>query len=163
MKAWALLAVATVAIVIVAVVVMRPDPADPEDQVRQTLAEAVDAAERRHVGDLMELVSESFKAEGMTRDTIKGVLFIQFRRGDWSRVFLVDTHIEIRGDAREARVRTGAILATGEKVDTLEDVVPTAAGSYRFDIMMAKEEDGVWRVTTAKWATTPLGGLLGGP
>jgi hypothetical protein len=27
---------------------------------------------------------------------------------------------------------------------------------------MAKEEDNVWRVTTAKWKRASLGGLLGG-
>ena len=155
MRTYVILILATAAIALVLFFVMRRGPEDPEEQVRRTLEEAVKEVEARDLGALMDHVSERFKARSMDKRSLKGFMFMQLRRGDWRRVFLVDTQIEIGASQQTAQVETGAVLATGENIERLEDVVPTDAGSYRFDIQMELEEDD-WRVVTVEYERTVL-------
>ena len=152
-----------VVVVVAAVIVVRGEPEDPETQIRWTLAQAAKAAQERDLGDLMDLVSEKFEGKGMDRRTLKQYVFVQLQRGAWRRVFFVNTVVEVQPAGTSARVKTGAILASGENVKTVDDVAGTDAGSYRFDLTMELEEGDTWRVTTAQYEPTPLQGLIDVP
>ena len=158
-----LILVGLVVLVAAATIVLRGEPETAETQIRKTLARAARAAQERDLGALMDLVSEEFKGKGMDRRTLKQFVFVQLHRGTWRRVFFVNTSIDVQPDGKSARVETGAILTSGEKVETIEDVAGTDAGSYRFDIIMELEEGDTWRVTTAEYESTPLQGLMNVP
>lgn len=160
MRPW--LIIGGVAILVIALVFIFKSPEqDAEAQVRQTLREAVAAVEKRDLGALMDRVSHRFKGQGgMDRNGVKGILFVYVRRGDWRRVFLVDTTIEIDDNQRGARVRTGAVLASGDNLNSVTDVAPTNAATYDFDIRLECEDDDEWRVVSAKYERADFSGLL---
>jgi len=87
-------------------------------------------------------------------------VFVYVRRGDWRRIFLVDTSIELDGDERGARVHTSAVLASGDDLESVTDVVPTNAATYKFDMRLECEDDDEWRVVSARYERADLGGLL---
>ncbi len=159
-RPWIVIAAVVLAAVLVALL-LRGREEDAVTQVRRTLRHAVDAVENQDLGALMDKVSERFRGRGgMNRDGVKGVLFVQLRRGDWRRVFLVDTTIEVDDDQRGARVRTGAVLASGDDLRSVVDVAPTNAATYEFDLRLELEDDDEWRVVSATYQRADLGGLL---
>lgn len=143
------LTVALGLVVIVAWIALRGEDDDPEAQIRATLQRAVEAVERKDLGGVMEVVSERFESGELTRDRVKGILFMQLQRNDWGRVFLTDTAVELIQDDH-AEVKTAAVLAGGERVEALRDVAPARASVYRFELELRKEEDE-WRVTSAQY------------
>jgi hypothetical protein len=161
MRPYLILAALVIVVGIIAYALSGGSEDDPEAQIREAIEEAVEAAQERDLGALMDRVSERFASRGMDRDALKGLLFVQLRRGDWRRVFLVNTEIDIDPSDTTARVRTAAVLATGDQTLDLEDLMATDAGAYEFDLSFALEEDEVWRVTAASYrAATNLKSLL---
>ncbi len=142
---------------IAALVWWRSRPEDPEAQIRALLEEVVAAAERRDLGGILTHVSEGFRGQGMNRDQLKGLLFVELRRGAWRKVVLYQTEIALAPDQRRAQVDTLALLAAGEQVKSLTDLVPTSGDQYRFRLELAREEDGVWRTTAASYEPARAG------
>ena len=66
---------------------------------------------------------------------VRGELDVYVRRGDWRRVFLVDTSIEVDDDQKGARVRTGAVLASGDDLKSVTDVAPTNAATKAVSVI----------------------------
>ncbi len=160
MRPVVVLVLLALAVAVIAFVLLRDEPKSPEAQVRASLALAVEAAEKQDLGGLMELVSLRFKSGDLDRNAIKGILFVELRRGSWRRVYLVDTEVEVAAGERQAQVRTGALLTAGGAMESLAEVVPKDAGAYRFAIGMAKEDDDTWRVVSTTYEQVPFNTLI---
>lgn len=116
----------------------------PEQQVRRSLEQIVEAADAQDIGALMDRVSERYRGGGRDKAELRGLLFMQFRRASWSRVVLTDTEVTMQSPYL-ADVSTGALLARGESI------VPSDAQIYRFELTFEREEDEEWRLTRADY------------
>ena len=139
-------------LVLALVVLSRRGNDDPEARIRAAINDGIEAAEAQDLSGVMEVVSERFKSRTMDRDQLKGMLFIQLRRGAWRRVFLTDAEITLGDEVpvTTAKVKLEALLASGKEVKTIEDVVPTNAAKYQFDLIFENEDD-TWRVVSAEY------------
>lgn len=122
----------------------------PKEAVTREIVSMTRAAQDKRVGDIMEHVSERFRgAQGWDKQTVHGVLAGQVLRGQWVRVFT--THLELnevtptRVDF-EVKVIFGR--SPGEKVEDLSR--ETVMSAYQLSGTFEKEQDGQWRVTTAR-------------
>ena len=135
---------------------------DPADRIRAAIRRTIEAAESQDLGGVMDVISERFTArnKGLDRDGVKGILFVQLRRGAWRTVFLTDAQIDVEEGPAPARaeVKLEALLAAGKEVKSVSDVVPTNAAKYRFELVFAREEDDEWRVIEADYKRLPVGG-----
>jgi ketosteroid isomerase-like protein len=119
-------------------------PRSPEEAIDATLDAMVAAAREGDLAGILEHVSERFHGHGMDRNQLKGMLFVELRRGRWTGVLLGDRKITLQG-ADAADVSARLLLAQGQSA------LPDRADAYRVTLEMALEDDGAWRVTTARW------------
>ena len=140
------------ALVLLAWLLTPPEQPSPEELIRQALDEMVQAAHDKDLAALMDWISDDFQGQAGDRRALKAYLFLQFQRGAWRRVFLVDTEIEVDAGTEPptAVVNTQTALATGENVTTLEDALDASAGLYSIEITFRRESDGVWRVSSGQ-------------
>jgi len=124
---------------------MSPDPPqDPEAQVRAAIQSMEEAAEARDLPGLMEGVSERFRGQGgVSRDQLKGMLFMTLRRGSWNQVALTDTRVVLEG-VEAAEVSATALLAQGS------GIASARADAYRFSLRFEREGEE-WRLVHATW------------
>lgn len=120
------------------------EPASPEARVRAALDSAVEAAEAQDLGGVLDVVSDRFHGRGYDKDRLKGMLFVQLRRGSWRKVVLTGTEVTLASPT-VADVRTSAVLARGE------GLAPTNADRWDFGLTFEREDDGAWRIVRAEW------------
>src|SRR4051812_18250148 len=71
---------------------------DPEEQIRQKVIQMSRAAEKKDLGFVLDQISDSFRSgDGLSKQELKGFLAAQILRGNWVRVFLVDTQVRVLG------------------------------------------------------------------
>ncbi|MDF1563016.1 MAG: hypothetical protein P1V51_08225 [Deltaproteobacteria bacterium] len=119
------------------------EPKTPEEAISAVLDEMVQATREQDLGGIMEHVSESFKGRGMTRDQLKGMLFVQLRQGRWTQVLLTERQITLESST-QADVQTKALLARGETI------VPASADSIELDFGFTLEGED-WKLVRADW------------
>lgn len=144
--------------VVIAIVLGRDSEVDHEALIRAVINRAIAATEAHDLPGILEHVSDRFSSREMDKKGLKGLLFVQLRRGAWRKVFLTDADIDLPEDEdpKTARVRLAAVLATGREIEDLEDVIPTNAAKYRFDLAFEREADDEWRVTAATYEQIAL-------
>jgi hypothetical protein len=126
------------------------DATTPEDRIRAVLAALEEGAEARDAGSMKEHVAESYvDAQGNDKRAIAQLVAFQLLRNQ--SVYLL------------TRVREVAILAPGQgsaevyvamagtPIEGPEALVGLRADLYRFDLQLAEEPDGEWRVRSAQW------------
>ena len=131
----------------------------PERAVMERIEEGIAAAERRDVGALMDIVSDDFKSERLTRRQLKTTLFLQMQKAAWSRIFVVDQEIQASSDT-VVEVSLDTVLARGGEIESIEDVLPDSAGAWHIELRFEREDDDQWRVTWANPERVQLRSLL---
>jgi hypothetical protein len=135
---------------------------DDEQAVRALLGEAVDAAERHELGDLLRLTTPGFVADpgGVSRQEVKGVLLMAFRRYGRFTIRHPRPAVALGEDGRTAEadlpfliVREGARAPDlGGLLDDPEGFVEAVAGmgdAYFLELRIEKTDDG-WRAARAR-------------
>ncbi|MBI2377396.1 MAG: hypothetical protein HYV07_25570 [Deltaproteobacteria bacterium] len=154
-RRWAIAALLVGALAITFVATREPE-LEPEAAIRAALERAARAASEKNLDGTIDLLSERFKGpSGIDRSGAKRIVFVQLRQGDWSRVFFARTSVELLDDGKKAKVVTHAVLARGKDVKTMEDVLPTSATVYRFELDMEREDDD-YRVVHAEYGPAKL-------
>ena len=127
------------------------EPQSPEEHVRAILAKMTQAAGDKNPGDLLTHVSERFEGQGgLDRDRLRGILFVELRRGAWTRVVLYDTEIVLQSPS-VVDVRTRAFLARGD------GPLPTNAEGWDLEMIFEEEHDGQWRVVSGSYRSVRRG------
>ena len=109
-----------------------------------------DAAERKDMSDLMDGVADSFRSgENWDKQQLKGVLLGQVLRGEWVRVFIKDLHVtELSPTQGDVQVK---LIFGRSQAETLENLArESVLSAYRIDARFEKQQDGEWRVVSAK-------------
>jgi hypothetical protein len=123
----------------------------PEQQVRALIARAADAAEDKDVGTLAGLVSERFAGpEGADRASVLQMVRLELLRYPEIHVLVRVPAVELPQVGR-ARVTMLAALAS-LPLKSPADLARASADLYRFELELAEESKGQWRVTSATWA-----------
>ena len=121
----------------------------PEARVKAVVALAEEAVEARDLAAVKKLISEAYSDEGGNdRRAALGIVQYHFLRNE-------SLHLLVRVDRVEfpqpglAKATLVAAMA-GEPIPTAESLGSLRADIYRFDVEFA-EEDGDFRLTTARW------------
>jgi hypothetical protein len=130
----------------------------PEKAVAARIQDGLAAAERRDVGAVMDLISDRFESKRFDRQQLRSILFLRMQQGAWSKVLVVSQEVTAESDTR-VEASLDAVLARGGNVETIEDVVPDAAGAWHFD-MTWELEDGDWRIVSADYDRLRLRDLM---
>jgi hypothetical protein len=110
------------------------DPSD-EDQVRAAVQRAITAVHDKKPSAVVEEAAPDFRGPGNAnleevRRIITGYLLTQ----GWVRAFERKLSVTVAEDATHAHVDLELVLARGNKVERLEDVVPTQATAWDMDL-----------------------------
>jgi hypothetical protein len=138
---------------------LRHEPGD-EEQIRALFDDAARAAEEKRIGDAVRGVSERFDAQGMDKRGVKQLIALHVLRGSWVTVTVAGAKVDVQGDA--ARAVVDAVMARSGKGTPVAQLVPEQATAYRFDVHLAREQDG-WRATHATWSPISLEEAVAGP
>lgn len=119
-------------------------PEDPESQVRAVLDEMIGHIQDKDLGAFMDRIDEGFKGQGIDRDGLKGIIFMQLRRGSWTQVLLTDTQVTVQSPSL-VDVSTKAVLAQGQGGVNLDGEV------IDVQLTMSRNDDDDWRVIRASY------------
>jgi hypothetical protein len=121
-----------------------------EDKVRNVITAVQKSAEEKKIMAVLEHISKTYQdPQGNDYDGTKGLLAFYFFRHQKVSVYIPDIDIVVTGPTAKATFQ--AILTgrgTGEAAATA--VLPEALGAYNFDVLF-KQEEGRWKVTSARW------------
>lgn len=128
------------------------DPSTPEEMIRAAMSDMASAAGDKNLQGILAHISEDFREDGggMDYDRLRGLLFVQLRRGTWTRVILYDTQVSMQSETL-ADVRTRAFLARGD------GPLPSNADGWEIDLIFEKENDGRWRVISGGYKSVRRG------
>lgn len=116
-------------------------PVSDEDRVEAAVSEVVQGAREADLGAILGPISESYAdAQGLTKDTLRGYLFRQFRSRGPIGVHRGPIAVEVTGQTATARF--DALLVEGVE----GAILPTNADAWSVTVDLRKE-DGDWRIT----------------
>jgi len=138
--------VAAIAAALLMTRLLRRPPGD-EEQIRALLQAAAEAAGEKRVSGVMEGVSERFEGQGLDRRGVARLVTFHVLRGSWVSVRVAGSTLRVQGDAALAAVDV-VMLRSGKGAE-LSELLPEQGTIHRFDLRLAREEDG-WRVVGAR-------------
>jgi hypothetical protein len=117
----------------------------PEEQLRQWVSLAVDAAESKSRRELIDMISPAYSdARGGERDDIENMLRAYFFRQ--SSITLLANVDEIRVIGESAAEIELTVGMAGKN----DGVFGFSADAYRFELEL-ESEDGDWQLISARW------------
>lgn len=123
--------------------------ASDEDAVRAVIEDMADAASIKDIARLRGHISKDYKdPAGNDYNALRGFIALQFLRGDNITVFLRRQVIEVEGDKAYATVR--AVISTGDKVESVTDIIPESTGGFAFDFTFTRDGSD-WLLSSAVW------------
>lgn len=130
----------------------------PDDRtlIERIIRSSVDAAKDRDVSGMLARVADDFEGPRRIRkNELKRMLLGRLLKDQWLRIFerSLTVDIEVEGEAATAELRV--VLARGNKVTQLEDLVPTDASSLRINLKLARRERRWW-IVGADYREEPL-------
>ncbi len=137
----------------------------PEERIQAMLQDAARAAERRKVGEVVEILSERFDGGGegqhATRDEVRRLLAAELLRGQWVSVTVSSARVIV--DGPRARASVDAVLSrAADRNKGLASLLPGEASVHRFSLDL-EDEGGKWRVVSGRWSQIGLEEALSGP
>jgi len=122
----------------------------PEDEIRQLLAELEAGATERDAGAMKQHVSDAYAdGEGHDKQAIAQLVAFHLLRNQsvylLTRVRNVAIVVPGQGNAEVL------VAMAGTPIEGPEALLALRADLYRFDLQLAKEPDGAWRIRSAQW------------
>ena len=113
---WVAISVLAAAVAGTVWLVLPARPTSAEERIRTTLQEAAQAAEKRKVDDVVEILSERFTGKGegerASRDEVRRMLAFELLRGAWVSVTISSAEVIV--DGSRARANVDALLSRAE-------------------------------------------------
>ena len=127
-----------------------PDRGSPEEQVRELLRRAEEAAEERNLSRLGSMVSPSYAdGYGNDRQALTGIVRYHFLRNE--AVHLMVRVVEISFPEPTAAAIRLFVAMAGEPIPSPESIDPLRADLYRFDLSLSRGQGGEWLLVGARW------------
>ena len=128
-------------------------PDSPEDEIRNFIASAVEAAEQRSSDDLSEMIHDSYLDQsGYNKKRIEGMLRLYFLRHKNIHLFTRIGEIELLGD-NQATARLHVAMA-GSVISDIDAVSALRARIYGFELRLVKQDE--WLLQHASWKPASL-------
>ncbi len=125
----------------------------PEDEIRNFIASAVEAAERRSSDDLSDMIHDSYLGQsGYNKKRIEGMLRLYFLRHKNIHLFTRIDEIELLGD-NQATARLHVAMA-GSVISDIDAVSALRARIYGFELRLVKQDE--WLLQHASWKPASL-------
>jgi hypothetical protein len=127
-----------------------PEADTPEARVRAVLARAEEGAEARDLGIVKPLISERYAdRNGHDRKSIQRLLAYHFLR---SRSIHLLTRVDSVDFVEPPRAAVTVFVAMASTpIPGASDLARVRADLYRFDLTLAEETDGEFRLIDAGW------------
>ena len=120
-----------------------------EDKVKKVVTGVQQAAEEKKIRSVLDHISKSYQdPQGNDYNGIKGLLAFYFFRHQKISVYMPNIDIMVKGEKATALFQ--AILTGRGTGEAAGGILPEALGAYNFEVLLA-QEDGSWKVTSAKW------------
>ena len=120
----------------------KDDPSD-EDQIRAAVDRALAAVNDKRPADVVEDAAEAFRGpRGMSKVEVRRSLVGYLITQKWLKAFGRGIEIEVKGDT--AHVDLEVLVAEGNKIEKIEDVLPTNGTVLDMDLELERQ-DGEWR------------------
>jgi hypothetical protein len=135
----------------------RPAVEAPEEAIRQTIAEAVTAAERKDLRALADLLAADYRdSQGGDRQAAAGMLRYYFLGHQAIHLLTRIRAVELAGETAKATV---LVAMAGEPLADPSEPSFLRASLYRFEFDWVREQD-VWKVRQARWQRAELRDFL---
>ena len=136
------------------------EPLSPEEEIAALVASFGAAASGRDPGAAADLLSESYAdPAGRDKRALKALVTHYFLGHEAIHVFSRVRSIELADPPAAAEVVVAAAL-TGAPVADVGELETLSADLYRFELELRREDDGRWRITSARWHPGKLGDFL---
>lgn len=127
-----------------------PDPGSPEEQLRALVRQAEEAAEEKSLSPIRRMISDDYSDEGGNdRQAIEGIIRYHFLRHDAVHLITRISDLAFPEPGR-AEIQIFAAMA-GEPIPSADRIDPLRADFYRFELTLAREDKGEWKLVTARW------------
>ena len=125
----------------------------PEDEIRNFIAGAVEAAEQRSSADLTQMIHDSYLDQrGYNKQQVKSLLRVYFLRHKNIHLFTRIGEIELLGD-NQATARLHVAMA-GSVISDIDAVSALRARIYGFELRLVKQDE--WLLQHASWKPASL-------
>jgi hypothetical protein len=126
-----------------------------EDRVRAVIRKAIAAANARSASGVVEDAADGFRGpQNMRKDEVKGMIAAFLLGAGWVHVFERALDVTLEPNGTKATAKLEALLARGQEVKKIEDVLPTNAAEVVFTLEL--ERIGAeWRFTHADYTQKP--------
>ena len=125
----------------------------PEDEIRNFIAGAVEAAERRSPADLTQMIHDSYLDQrGYNKQQVRSLLRVYFLRHKNIHLFTRIGEIELLGD-NQATARLHVAMA-GSVISDIDAVSALRARIYGFELRLVKQDE--WLLQHASWKPASL-------
>lgn len=125
----------------------------PEDEIRNFIAGAVEAAERRSSADLTQMIHDSYLDQrGYNKQQVRSLLRVYFLRHKNIHLFTRIGEIELLGD-NQATARLHVAMA-GSVISDIDAVSALRAQIYGFELRLVKQDE--WLLQHASWKPASL-------
>ena len=125
----------------------------PEDEIRNFIASAVEAAEERSSDDLSEMIHDSYlDRNGYNKKQIASLLRVYFLRHRNIHLFTRIGEIELLGE-NQATARLHVAMA-GSVINDIDAVSALRARVYGFELRLVKQDE--WLLQHASWKPASL-------
>ncbi len=125
----------------------------PEDEIRNFIAAAVEAAESRSSADLTQMIHDSYLDQrGYNKQQVRSLLRVYFLRHKNIHLFTRIGEIELLGD-NQATARLHVAMA-GSVINDIDAVSALRARIYGFELRLVKQDE--WLLQHASWKSASL-------
>lgn len=125
----------------------------PEDEIRNFIAGAVEAAERRSSADLTQMIHDSYLDQrGYNKQQVRSLLRVYFLRHKNIHLFTRIGEIELLGD-NQATARLHVAMA-GSVISDIDAISALRARIYGFELRLVKQDE--WLLQHASWKPASL-------
>ena len=125
-----------------------------EDRVRAVIRKAIDAANEKRAGKVVEDTARDFKGpRGLGVQECRRILTGYFFQQGWLKVF--ERKLDVTLEGTKAIAKLEVLVARGEPVESVEDLLPKQASRIDFDLELEKK-DGAWSFTQADYTPRPV-------
>lgn len=136
------------ALVIALILWLKESPPSSEELIRQKAIKMARAAEQKELGYVMDQISDRFSFEEGGKRELHQLLAAQILRGNWVRVFVVDTAVSITSPNTASF--SGKFIFGRSKATTLKDLAKQSElSSYLVEAKLEKERDD-WKFVSAR-------------
>lgn len=120
-----------------------------EDRVKAVVRRVIESANEKKVGDTLQDALPSFRGpRDATLEDCRRILLGYFMGQGWIRSF--ERGLEVKVDGERATAVLDVVVAKGNEVKKIEDVVPTNAQRFEFTLSLVRVEDA-WKFERASY------------